>query len=107
MGAVMYAGPQLAASPYAHLLEPAHWSDVQDMFMRDACALMGLSIESPLGGSTVFCIFLAVIRSKLVLRIRIMGLSIESPLGRLTVFCIFSCHTEINQCCGSGIRCLF
>jgi hypothetical protein len=61
MGAVMYAGPQLAASPYAHLLEPAHWSDVQDMFMRDACALMGLSIESPLGGSTVFCI-LAVIQ---------------------------------------------
>jgi hypothetical protein len=55
MGAVMYAGPQLAASPYAHLLEPAHWSDVQDMFMRDACALMGLSIESPLGGSTGFC----------------------------------------------------
>ncbi len=57
MGAVMYAGPLLAASPYAHLLEPAHWSDVQDMFMRDACALMGLSIESPLGGSTVFLYF--------------------------------------------------
>ena len=52
MGAVMYAGPQLTASPYAHLLEPAHWADAQDMFMRDACALMGLSIESPLGTST-------------------------------------------------------
>ncbi len=81
MGAVMYAGPQLAASPYAHLLEPAHWSDVQDMFMRDACALMGLSIESPLGGSTFFfsC-----------RKIRIIGLSIESPLGGSTVFCCTS-----------------
>ena len=49
MGAVMYAGPELAGSPYGHLLEPTHWADAQDMFMRDACALMGLSIESPLG----------------------------------------------------------
>ncbi len=68
----MYAGPQLAASPYAHLLEPAHWSDVQDMFMRDACALMGLSIESPLGGSTGFFVFFVLsYRNKTVLGIRI------------------------------------
>jgi CTLH/CRA C-terminal to LisH motif domain len=49
MGAVMYAGPELANSPYAQLLEPTHWAEAEDMFMRDACALMGLSIESPLG----------------------------------------------------------
>jgi len=49
MGALMYAGPELERSPYAHLLDPKHWAEIEDMFLRDACALLGLSIESPLG----------------------------------------------------------
>jgi len=48
MGALMYAGPKLEESPYAHLLEPRLWQEVADLFVRDACALMGLSVESPL-----------------------------------------------------------
>jgi len=48
MGALMYAGPKLAESPYAHLLDNRHWQEVADLFVRDACALMGLSVESPL-----------------------------------------------------------
>jgi len=48
MGAVMYAGSDLSNSPYAHLLDPCHWSEIEDIFLRDACTLMGLSIESPL-----------------------------------------------------------
>lgn len=49
MGAVMYAGSDLNNSPYAQFLDPGHWSEIEDMFVRDACALMGLAIESPLG----------------------------------------------------------
>ena len=48
MCAVMYAGPGLADSPYGHLLDPSHWTDIGDLFLRDACALLGLSVESPL-----------------------------------------------------------
>jgi len=48
MCAVMYAGPGLAESPYGHLLDPSHWTDIGELFLRDACALLGLSVESPL-----------------------------------------------------------
>ena len=30
-------------------LDPCHWAEIEDVFLRDACALMGLAIESPLG----------------------------------------------------------
>jgi len=48
MGAVMFAGRRLAVSPYAHLLDETLWHDAKDHFVRDACALMGLSVESSL-----------------------------------------------------------
>lgn len=48
MCAVIYAGPGLAESPYGHLLDPSHWTEIGDLFLRDACALLGLSVESPL-----------------------------------------------------------
>ena len=48
MGALMFAGPRLEQSPYAHLLDDSLWHEISDMFVKDACALMGLSIESPL-----------------------------------------------------------
>eukprot|EP00095_Tigriopus_kingsejongensis_P010808 maker-scaffold385_size188773-snap-gene-0.22 protein:Tk10808 transcript:maker-scaffold385_size188773-snap-gene-0.22-mRNA-1 annotation:"rmd5-like protein a" len=50
MGALMFAasGKSLSDSPYAHLLDPILWQEIVDQFVRNACALMGLSIESPL-----------------------------------------------------------
>jgi len=48
MGAVMYSGAALEKSPYAHLLSPTQWQETADLFLRDACALLGLSMESPL-----------------------------------------------------------
>ena len=48
MGALMFAGPRLENSPYAHLLDDSLWHEISEMFVKDACALMGLSIESPL-----------------------------------------------------------
>ena len=35
-------------SPYAHLLDNRLWQEAAELFVRDACALMGLSVESPL-----------------------------------------------------------
>jgi len=48
MGAVMYSGQALEQSPYGHLLSPTQWQDTADLFLRDACCLLGLSMESPL-----------------------------------------------------------
>ena len=48
MGSLLYMKQGIADSPYAHLLDPIHWADICDIFTRDACALLGLSVESPL-----------------------------------------------------------
>jgi len=48
MGAVMYSGAALEQSPYGELLSPTQWQETADLFLRDACALLGLSMESPL-----------------------------------------------------------
>jgi len=50
MGALVYAGDKesLATSPYKHLLDPVVWGQLADHFARDACALLGLSVQSPL-----------------------------------------------------------
>jgi len=48
MGALMFSGSRLENSPYAHLLDDSLWHEISEMFVKDACALMGLSIESPL-----------------------------------------------------------
>ena len=44
----MYSGPALEQSPYGSLLSANQWQETADMFLRDACALLGLSMESPL-----------------------------------------------------------
>lgn len=48
MGALMYIGPRFSESPYAHLLSDNLWKEIAELFVRDACALMGLSVESAL-----------------------------------------------------------
>lgn len=48
MGCFLFAHRGLEHSPYADLLDPWHWTEVADMFARDACKLLGLSLESPL-----------------------------------------------------------
>jgi len=47
MGCLLYLN-HLEKSPYADLVSPTHWSDIQNQFTRDCCSLMGLSYESPL-----------------------------------------------------------
>lgn len=48
MACLLYTKTGLDNSPYAYLLDPVHWIDICDLFARDACALLGLSLESPL-----------------------------------------------------------
>ena len=48
MGSLLYLKKGIVNSPYSHLLDPIHWADICDVFTRDACALLGLSVESPL-----------------------------------------------------------
>ena len=48
MGSLLYVRHGLENSPYAHLLDPVGWTEIADVFLRDACALLDLSVDSPL-----------------------------------------------------------
>lgn len=48
MGSLVYLRLGLERSPYCHLLDSSHWAEICDTFTRDACSLLGLSVESPL-----------------------------------------------------------
>lgn len=48
MGMFLYLPQGLCGSPYAHYLTPTLWSEINEIFMKDACGLLGLSMESPL-----------------------------------------------------------
>ena len=48
MGMLLYLTNGVSRSPYAHLLQPSLWADIYDTFTKDACSLLGLSVESPL-----------------------------------------------------------
>ncbi|KAI8924507.1 CTLH/CRA C-terminal to lish motif domain-containing protein [Entophlyctis helioformis] len=47
MCAILFAD-KLSVSPYASLLNPHLWVDIQSSFSRDFCLLLGLSSDSPL-----------------------------------------------------------
>jgi len=47
MGMLLYVD-RLASSPYADLISPSHWADMEHSFTREYCALIGLPSESPL-----------------------------------------------------------
>ena len=48
MGALAYVHVGLEKSPYAPLTRDGLWIEICDLFTRDACALLGLSVDSPL-----------------------------------------------------------
>lgn len=48
MGSLVYLQLGLEKSPYCHLLDNSHWAEICETFTRDACSLLGLSVESPL-----------------------------------------------------------
>lgn len=47
MGSLVYLRLGLEKSPYCHLLDNSHWAEICETFTRDACSLLGLSVESP------------------------------------------------------------
>ncbi|XP_024433611.2 E3 ubiquitin-protein transferase RMND5B isoform X2 [Desmodus rotundus] len=51
MGSLVYLRLGLENSPYCHLLDNSHWAEICETFTRDACSLLGLSVESPLSVS--------------------------------------------------------
>uniref|UniRef100_F7DSD7 Required for meiotic nuclear division 5 homolog B n=3 Tax=Equus TaxID=9789 RepID=F7DSD7_HORSE len=53
MGSLVYLRLGLEKSPYCHLLDNSHWAEICETFTRDACSLLGLSVESPLSVRTL------------------------------------------------------
>ncbi|MGH0141101.1 UNVERIFIED_CONTAM: hypothetical protein FKN15_072544 [Acipenser sinensis] len=51
MGSLVYLRHGIENSPYRNLLETNQWTEICSIFTRDACALLGLSVESPLSVS--------------------------------------------------------
>lgn len=48
MGSLLYLKTGLQESPYHYLLDSSNWDEICDIFTRDACALLGLSVDSEL-----------------------------------------------------------
>ncbi|XP_014213776.1 protein RMD5 homolog A isoform X4 [Copidosoma floridanum] len=48
MGTLLYLPNGIQLSPYSHLLDPTLWLDIHDVFTKEACTLLGLSVDSPL-----------------------------------------------------------
>ncbi|XP_051160503.1 E3 ubiquitin-protein ligase RMND5A isoform X1 [Leptopilina boulardi] len=48
MGTLLYLPNGIQSSPYSHLLDPTLWLEIHDVFTKEACTLLGLSVDSPL-----------------------------------------------------------
>jgi hypothetical protein len=48
MGSLLFLRQGIHNSSYSHLLSSIYWDEICDVFTRDACTLMGMSMESPL-----------------------------------------------------------
>ena len=48
MGSLLYLKSGLKDSAYSYFLDEGNWGDICTVFTRDACSLLGLSVESPL-----------------------------------------------------------
>jgi len=48
MGVLAYLPYGVHTSPYKKLFDPLLWTEICEVFMKDACALLGFSVESPL-----------------------------------------------------------
>lgn len=54
MGTLLYLPHGIQSSPYSHLLDPTLWLEIHDVFTKEACMLLGLSVDSPLSVWYVF-----------------------------------------------------
>lgn len=48
MGMILYLQSGIKSSPYQILLTSDRWVEIYDIFTRDACLLLGVSVNSPL-----------------------------------------------------------
>ena len=102
MGCLLFLRSGLEESVYAHFLQDDNWTEICDVFSRDACCLLGLSVESPLAVAfDAGCVALpALLNIRKVMQQRQVPtvwtakdeLPIEIDLGRANHFhSIFTC----------------
>ena len=48
MGTLLYLRQGIEHSPYKGLYNSVQWAEFEDLFTREACAIHGMSVESPL-----------------------------------------------------------
>ena len=64
MGVLAYLPYGVHNSPYKRLFDPILWTEICEVFVKDACALLGFSVESPL---SVWYVLFKTLFSKFVL----------------------------------------
>lgn len=65
MGTLLYLPHGIQSSPYSHLLDPTLWLEIHDVFTKEACTLLGLSVDSPLSVWYVYTSYLLIIKRNL------------------------------------------
>lgn len=51
MGMLLYVPNGINSSPYSCLLDSELWIEIYELFIRDACQLLGVCVNSPLSTS--------------------------------------------------------
>jgi hypothetical protein len=107
MGSLLYLRCGLEKTVYSYFLDPANWTEICEVFTRDACNLLGLSVESPLAVAfDAGCVCLpALLNIRKVMQQRQVSLwqvkeelPIEIELGRSKQFhSIFACPIPRQQ----------
>ncbi|MBW02254.1 Protein RMD5 A, partial [Eschrichtius robustus] len=101
MGSLVYLRQGIENSPYVHLLDANQWADICDIFTRDACALLGLSVESPLSVRFICnypvlpagnCRLVAPASQRSVLMKGAGALPVLSVVGTRAIPCIVAAH---------------
>ncbi len=77
MGCFAFIRIGLENSPYADFLDPVNWLEINEILAKDACALMGLSVSSPL--EVRYVVFVCI---ELVIRV-IQNLNIAIKGGNI------------------------
>lgn len=49
MGMLLFVPNGIDVSPYGNLLDNEMWIEIFEVFTRDACQILGVSVDSPLG----------------------------------------------------------
>lgn len=97
MGMLLFVPNGISTSPYSCLLDSEMWVDIYEVFTKDACQLLGITVNSPLttcvnAGCTAIPALLNI--KQVMMQRQVAG--IWNGKDELPVLYIFSNNININ-----------